>query len=100
MLSDMMTPEQVAGYLQLSKDTIYRLIRQKKLAATRIGRAYRVPHQDLEAFIAANSTRSEVRHSLFKRVLAIAGRAPDLDGDALLNQLEGADSRRSPVHTP
>ena len=93
MLSDMMTPEQVAGYLQLNKDTIYRLIRQKKLATTRMGRAYRVPRQDLEAFIAANSTRSEVRQSLFKRVLDIARRNPDLNADALLVQLEETDSQ-------
>ena len=66
MLEEMMTPEQVACYLQLNKDTVYRLIRQRKLAATRIGRAYRVPREDLDAFVAANSTRAEVRRSLFR----------------------------------
>ena len=95
MLGDMLTPEQVAGYLQLNKDTVYRLIRTKRLAAARIGRAYRIPRQDLEAFIAASSTRAEVRQELFKRVLEIGRRNPDLDSDALLHTLEAEDTQES-----
>jgi excisionase family DNA binding protein len=75
----------------LNKDTVYRLIREKRLAATRIGRTYRIPRQDLESFIAANSTRPEVRQTLFKSVLGIARRNADLDGDRVLEQLEAAD---------
>ena len=91
-MRDIMTPEQVAQYLQLATDTVYRLIRQRKLAATRVGRAYRIPREDLEAFIAGNSTREEVRALLFRRVLAIGDRSPGVDGDELLEQLEGASS--------
>lgn len=58
-----MTPEQVAQYLQLDKESVYRLIRDKRLAATRIGRAYRIPRRDLETFLMVNSTRSEVRRA-------------------------------------
>ncbi|MCL5256349.1 MAG: helix-turn-helix domain-containing protein [Chloroflexi bacterium] len=94
-MRDIMTPEQVASYLQLNKDTIYRLIRQKKLAATRIGRTYRVPKEDLEAFVLANSTRAEVRKGLFRRAREIAGRNPDLNGDKVLEELERRDERRS-----
>ena len=91
---EIMTPEQVATYLQLAKDTVYRLIRQRKLAATRIGRAYRIPREDLEAFIATNSTREEVRELLFRRVLEIGGRNADQDGDALLVELESLKTSR------
>ena len=93
MLGDMLTPEQVAGYLQLNKDTVYRLIRTKRLAAARIGRTYRIPRQDLESFIVASSTRAEVRQTLFKRVLEISRRNPELDGDALLQGLEEQDAQ-------
>ena len=94
MLRDVMTPEQVADYLQVATETVYRLIRQRKLAATRIGRAYRIPREDVEHFIASNSTREEVRSLLFRRVLKIAERAPKhLDGDALLESLEAEDER-------
>lgn len=33
-MCEIMTPEQVAEYLQLNTDTVYRLIRQKQLAAS------------------------------------------------------------------
>ena len=95
-MRDVMTPEQVAEYLQLAKDTVYRLIRQRKLAATRIGRAYRIPREDVERFIVANSTREEVRSLLFRRVLEIADRSPEaLDGDSLLEALEAEEENRS-----
>lgn len=47
-MREIMTPEQVAEYLQLNTDTGYRLIRQKKLPAAQIGRAYRIPGEDVE----------------------------------------------------
>ena len=93
-MRDVMTPEQVADYLQLDRGTIYRLIRRKQLAATKIGRAYRIPRQDLDAFLLANSTRPEVRRARFDRVLAIAQRNPDLDSDNLLEELERDDDER------
>lgn len=95
-LRDVMTPEQVADYLQVATETVYRLIRQRKLAATRIGRAYRIPREDVESYMATNSTREEVRSLLFRRVLEIAKRSPrDLDGDSLLETLEAEDDLRS-----
>ena len=91
-IRDVMTPEQVADYLQLATETVYRLIRQRKLAATRVGRAYRIPRQDVESFIVANSTREEVRRLLFRRVMAISDRSDgERDGDALLESLEASD---------
>ena len=93
-MREIMTPEQVAGYLQLNKDTVYRLIRQGRLAATRIGRTYRIPREDLEEFLVANSSRTEVRQALFRRVLEIGERRPDLDSDAALSELERDDEDR------
>jgi excisionase family DNA binding protein len=95
-IRDIMTPEQVADYLQLATETVYRLIRQRKLAATKIGRAYRIPREDVESFILANSTRDEVRSLLFRRVKAISERTgSELDGDSLLESLETADEASS-----
>lgn len=95
MLHDIMTPEQVADYLQLDKETVYRLIRDRKLAATRIGRAYRIPRADLDAFMLAHSTRPEVRRALFDQVLAYAEREnPGVNSDDLLEELERADDAR------
>ena len=37
------TPEQVAGILQLSKNTVYELISRGEIVAKRIGKVYRIP---------------------------------------------------------
>ncbi len=93
-MKEIMTPEQVADYLQLNKDTVYRLIRQKRLAATRIGRHYRVPKEDLESFLLVNSTRGVVRHTLFRRVLEIGERNVGMSSDAVLDELERGEKAR------
>ena len=37
------TPEQVAGILQLSKNTVYELINKGEIIAKKIGKVYRIP---------------------------------------------------------
>ena len=93
-MREVLTPEEVADYLQLTKDTIYRLIREHRLAATRIGRSYRIPKEDLDTFILANSTRPIVRQRLFERVLEMGDRNQEVDGDVLLSELGEADNRQ------
>lgn len=97
-MREIMTPEQVADYLQLNTDTVYRLIRQHKLAAARIGRAYRIPREDVDAFLLAHSTRPRVRAALFDRVRTIAERNaeryPSLTSDDVLEELEQVDRER------
>lgn len=96
-MREIMTPEQVAQYLQLNTDTVYRLIRQNKLGAARIGRTYRIPKEDVENFLLTYSNRAEVREALFRRVLSLgernAKRYPNLTSEAVLEELEAADER-------
>src|SRR5918911_3611196 len=54
---EIMTPEQAAEYLQVSRETVYRYIRQGKLAASRLGRSYRVPKRNLDLLLWENRTR-------------------------------------------
>jgi excisionase family DNA binding protein len=93
-MREIMTPEQVAEYLQLNTDTVYRLIRQKRLAASQIGRTYRIPKEDVENFLLSHSTRAEVRQALFARVMQIAHHNPGLNSDAVLEELEQLDRER------
>lgn len=67
-----LTPGEVAGYLHLRKDTVYRYIREGKLAAVRLGRYYRVSPDDLDLFLLSNRTGRETGHQLFQHVLATA----------------------------
>ncbi len=93
-MREILTPEEVADYLQLTSDTIYRLIRENRLAATKIGRNYRVPKEDLDAFIITNSTRPLVRKRLREQLDEIHKRNSDIDGDQLLIELEEEDEKR------
>jgi excisionase family DNA binding protein len=97
-MRDVMTPEQVADYLQLNTDTVYRLIRGHQLAASKIGRTYRIPKEDVDTFLLSHSTRPQVREALIKRVAEIgernAARYPELTSDHILEELEADDAAR------
>jgi excisionase family DNA binding protein len=73
-VKEIMTPEQVADYLQLSKDTVYRYIREGKLTASRLGRNYRVPKENVDLFLLATSTSKAAREALFNRWESVAER--------------------------
>ncbi len=60
--SNLLTPEQVAGILQVHVLTIYSYIRQGKLDAVRLGRSYRIIPRDLALFIESNRIRNSTSH--------------------------------------
>ena len=55
-MREIMTPPQVAEYLQLTPETVYRYIREGKLVASRLGRQYRISRESVEMLLAATST--------------------------------------------
>ena len=55
---NLLTPEQVAGILQVHILTIYGYIREGKLDAIRLGRSYRITPLDLEQFIESNRIKN------------------------------------------
>lgn len=69
-MRDLMTPKQVAGYPHLNVEAVDRLIREKKLVASRIGHSYRISRGDLKAFLRAHSVSRAVREALFRRVMS------------------------------
>ena len=52
-----LTTEEVLDYLQVNLRTVYRLIKSKKLPATRVGRQWRFRRRDLDIWLANNRTR-------------------------------------------
>jgi excisionase family DNA binding protein len=73
-VKEIMTAEQVADYLQLNKDTVYRYIREGKLAASKLGRNYRIPRENVDLFLLATSTSQVAREALFNRLENVAVR--------------------------
>jgi excisionase family DNA binding protein len=93
-MHDIMTPDEVAEHLRVSTSTVYRLIRGNHLAASRVGRTYRVPREDVETYLLVHSNRADVRRVAFGRVLAMADRNPDHNSDDILEELEALDDAR------
>jgi len=60
-MREIMTPPQVAEYLQLTPETVYRYIREGKLVASRLGRQYRIPRESVEMLLEATSTAGNAR---------------------------------------
>lgn len=58
--SDILTPDQAATYLQVNRETIYRYIREGKLIASRLGRAYRIPKGNLDLLLLATRTGPDI----------------------------------------
>jgi len=56
---NLLTPEQVAGILQVHVLTIYSYIRQGKLDTIRLGRNYRIIPKDLMRFIESNRIKKQ-----------------------------------------
>lgn len=57
---DIFTPDQAAAYLQVNRETIYRYIRDGRLIASRLGRAYRIPRNSIERLLWSTRTRDDI----------------------------------------
>jgi len=62
-----LTPQEVAEYLQLTPDTVYRYIREGKLVASKLGRTYRIPKENVELFLLVTSTAGDAQMRSFSR---------------------------------
>ncbi len=68
LTKDVLTPREVAEYLQLAPETIYRYIRQGKLVASKLGRQYRIPKENVDLFLLTTSTAGEAQLRTFSRM--------------------------------
>jgi excisionase family DNA binding protein len=75
---DIYTTEEAAKYLRVSSKTVYRIIEKGQLAASRVGRQYRISQTDIDLFLASTSTSEEAIDALFERVASVA-RQHDFD---------------------
>lgn len=57
-VAEILTPDEVAAYLKISKKTVYKIVRSGALPAFKAGKHWRVRRADLGAWIARRSTES------------------------------------------
>lgn len=82
-MAKLMTLEEVASYLRVTKKTIYRLLERRTIPATRVGRLWRFDKDVIDAWLRQQSTDKaanilvidddETICSLFKDILEDAG---------------------------
>lgn len=60
-----MTPQQVADYLQVASDTVYRYIREGRLVAFRLGRQYRISKKNVDLLLEVTATVGGVKMRAF-----------------------------------
>ena len=58
--TNLMTGEEIAKILHVSRAYAYQLMRQKLIPTVKIGRSVRVRPEDLERFIAANKRQNSL----------------------------------------
>jgi excisionase family DNA binding protein len=81
---EIMTPDQVADYLQVDRETVYRYIRSGKLDASRLGRSYRIPRRNVELLLLATRTRPYITlREYTDEQIAQFERADALEGETL-----------------
>jgi excisionase family DNA binding protein len=59
-LPEVLTPDQAADYLQVSKETVYRFIRDGQLVASKLGRSYRIPKRSIDLLLWRTRTRQDI----------------------------------------
>lgn len=57
--------EEVAEHFRVKTETVWTWIREKHIAAIRVGRGYRIPESALLAFEKANSTITTEKEDVF-----------------------------------
>ena len=61
--NNLLTPEQVAGILQVHVLTVYNYIRRGDLDAVRLGRSYRIIPEELMLFIESNRVKKQAEEA-------------------------------------
>lgn len=59
MVEELITVGQAADYLQVCEKTIRRLINSKTLAASKVGKSWRIKKTDIDAYLSMNSNLSK-----------------------------------------
>ncbi len=60
-VADMLTVEEVAAMLRISRMTVYRMVNNDEISHIRIGRSFRIPRVAFEEYIRVNSRRAMLK---------------------------------------
>lgn len=63
-ISPLLTIDEVAKFLRISKTSVYRLVERRELPFCRVGRTLRFTRKDLETYLAARRVGSTASHDI------------------------------------
>jgi len=99
---ELCTVDDAAAHLQLHRKTVLRFIRDGRLPATRIGKAYRIRRADLDVFGGAPEPTATVADAArVTSIVDVPGVGPTLASklaNAVTNSLHSRPDQRSDVH--
>ncbi|WP_137391691.1 helix-turn-helix domain-containing protein [Rhodoligotrophos defluvii] len=102
MSRQLLTVEQAAEQLNLHAKTVLRYIRDGRLPATRVGKSYRIPRADLDAFAGLASGRSDMdtgaRTTCITEIPGVTVEAAERIATFLQSAAMTGDAGTSPLH--
>ena len=102
-MTDLMTLEEVAAYLRITRRTMYRLLKEDGIPAIKVGRQWRFDRDSIDDWLRQNSTKTaagilvidddETIRSLFRDTLETSGLTVTTTGDSYegLELIKGCD---------
>lgn len=66
VLDTLMTLEEVAAYLRLSRDTVYRMVQKGKIPASKVGTQWRFRKIEVDDWLDANKNLKPARRKIEK----------------------------------
>jgi excisionase family DNA binding protein len=85
--SDLMTPDEAAAYLRVSRMTVYRLVREHKLSALKIGGQWRFRKEFLDAALEPHPAKAKTATPP-RRLMAIPRSDDEILGPSAQAEIE------------
>lgn len=62
LMEDILTVQQTANYLKVCEKTVRNLIRENKLGASRVGRTWRIPMNEIDKYLCENRNKGGMKY--------------------------------------
>ncbi|WP_295649864.1 DNA methyltransferase [uncultured Mucilaginibacter sp.] len=80
-LNQLLTIDEVAQTLKITRQTLSKLINNKDIVAIKINKSYRIPSEALENFFKRNSSKQDLSHTYLKETRGCTLTYPDKDAE-------------------
>lgn len=72
-MQNWMTLDELAGYLKMSRSTLYKMVQQGRLPASKVGRSWRFEMQTIDTWIQARRSQIDNKERIFNKLDSNSG---------------------------